>query len=370
MQIRIRRPDHRRERRAGRRVAGDGPRAGRGRDIDGEHAEERAVGVKDLNPPVRSIADVDLVPAVDGDRMGKAELSRPSSALTPRLHPVPVLVVFCDPRIDVPVADVGVAVRVPRDVRGLAEQTVDRGERRIRVSPRLSIVGRLLPAAEDHHDAAGLIELDHHVRTLVDRPDVVRPVDADGVSERPAVEALADLAPELALRTEFEQLRRGRGIGRPVRAVRAGEHVDVPPGVHGDARDFAEVHPFGELEEVSHRVERDRRHCLLSERGAGAKHCQKRDHNDRHRLSPSWSSSSSSAARLWLRPVRVNRTPPWLAGNAATTDSPSLREAFHRKSTSATVRAPSGALQMAGVWADAPAPDDGRAENAVWRRGG
>src|SRR5262245_61786800 len=92
------------------------------------------------------------------------------------------------------------------------------------------IVGRLLPAAEDPDDLTRRVEPDDHVRPLVDGPDVVVLVDTDRVGERPAVEALADLADELALRAELEQLCGRRSVGRPAGAVRAGEHEDVTLG--------------------------------------------------------------------------------------------------------------------------------------------
>ena len=69
-------------------------------------------------------------------------------------------------------------------------------------------------------DAAGRVELDDHVRALVDGPDVVVAIDAHRVRERPGVEALADLAHELAVRAELEQLRGRRRVGRPAGAVR------------------------------------------------------------------------------------------------------------------------------------------------------
>ena len=70
------------------------------------------------------------------------------------------------------------------------------------------------------------------------------------VRERPGVEALADLADELAVRTELEQLRRGRRIGRAVGAVRAREDEDVALGIDGDAGHLAEIHARGKLEEI------------------------------------------------------------------------------------------------------------------------
>ena len=89
-------------------------------------------------------------------------------------------------------------------------------QRRLRTLQRSGVlVGRFLLAAEHHDDAALGIELDHHVRALVDDPDVVLLVDAHGVGERPGVQVLADLADELACRVELQQLRRGRGVGGP-----------------------------------------------------------------------------------------------------------------------------------------------------------
>ena len=97
-------------------------------------------------------------------------------------------------------------------------------------------VRRFLAAAEHPHHAAGRIELDDHVRALVDRPDVVVLVDAHAVGERPGVEALADLADILAVAGELEELRGRRRIGRTAGAVRAREHEDVALGVHRHAR--------------------------------------------------------------------------------------------------------------------------------------
>ena len=68
-------------------------------------------------------------------------------------------------------------------------------------------VDRFRLAAHRHHDAALGIELDDHVRSFVDDPDVVLWIDAHRVREDEAVEALADLADELARRIELEQPR-------------------------------------------------------------------------------------------------------------------------------------------------------------------
>src|SRR5215467_7613804 len=101
--------------------------------------------------------------------------------------------------------------------------------------PRLAVlIGGFLPAPENHHDVAGLIELDDHIRTFINRPDVVILVDPHGVRFRPCIETLADLADELAFRTELEQLRRGGTVDRPRCSIRARKDIDVSLGVYGD----------------------------------------------------------------------------------------------------------------------------------------
>ena len=131
------------------------------------------------------------------------------SRLAPRLHPVAVLVVFGDARIDVAVGDVDVASESQATSVGWRKSPSIGGERRIGMAPRLGVfVGGFGAASKDPDDAAGRIELDDHVGAFVDGPDVVVLVDAHGVSFGPGVEALADLAQEFTLRPELEQLRR------------------------------------------------------------------------------------------------------------------------------------------------------------------
>ena len=106
--------------------------------------------------------------------------------------------------------------------------------------PRLGgLVGGFLLAAEHHHHPAVGIELNDHVRALVDGPDVVVGVDSNGMGERPSVKIAPDLAHELAVGVEFQQLRRRCAIGRPARAP-AGEHEHVALGIDCDPRRFAE----------------------------------------------------------------------------------------------------------------------------------
>ena len=114
--------------------------------------------------------------------------------------------------------------------------------------------------------AARLVELDDHVGSLVDRPDVVVLVDAHAVRERPAVESLSDLADELALRPELEQLRRRRRERWTARAVRSREDEDVSFRVDRHAGDFAEVHAGRQLEEVGARLEWNVGNALLRDR--------------------------------------------------------------------------------------------------------
>ena len=94
--------------------------------------------------------------------------------------------------------------------------------------PRFGVfISRLFPASEYPHDAAGRVELNDHIRTFVDGPDIIVFVDAYRVCEGPAVEALSNFTNEFALRTEFEQLRRSRCVSRSVGTVRAGKNENV-----------------------------------------------------------------------------------------------------------------------------------------------
>jgi hypothetical protein len=74
---------------------------------------------------------------------------------------------------------------------------------------RLGAVSRFLLPPEHPHDAALRVEANDHVRAFVDGPDVVVPIDAHAVRLRPGIETLADLAYEIAVLIEFEELGRG-----------------------------------------------------------------------------------------------------------------------------------------------------------------
>ena len=112
----------------------------------------------------------------------------------------------------------------------------------------------------------GGIELDDHVRSLVDDPDVVLRIDAHRVRELEAVVALADLADVVAVLIELEQARVG--------AARVDKDVSLGVGRH--AHGFAQIQAGGKLQEIRHRLVRDFGHVLrfglgLRERRAGNK---------------------------------------------------------------------------------------------------
>ena len=107
--------------------------------------------------------------------------------------------------------------------------------------PRLGgLVRGFFLAAEHHHDPAVGIELDHHVRALVDGPDVVLAVDADGMGEGPGVEITPDLAHELPVGVELQQLRCRGTVGRSARPA-AGEYEHVAFRIDRDPRRFTEI---------------------------------------------------------------------------------------------------------------------------------
>src|SRR5580693_9231307 len=101
-----------------------------------------------------------------------------------------------------------------------------------RKSPSTAGRGGSRAAPKNHHNPARLVELDNHVGAFVDGPDVVVLVDTHAVGFGPGVQALPDFTEEFALRTELEQLRRRRTIGRTTGAVGAREHEDMALGIN------------------------------------------------------------------------------------------------------------------------------------------
>src|SRR5258708_4044082 len=117
----------------GRLVANGGAGIGIDGNIDSDSADEFSVGIEDLDAAVATVGDVDVVLGIDGDAVRGVELTGLIARLAPRLEPVAVLVDFCDARIDIAIADVGVARRVPRNVGDLAEHSIDGRQRRLDV---------------------------------------------------------------------------------------------------------------------------------------------------------------------------------------------------------------------------------------------
>ncbi len=231
-------------------IADGGARVGADRHVDRDLAQDFPVGVKDLNAAIATVGDVDVVVRVDSDVVGRVELAGLVAGLSPGFEPDTVFVGFGYARIDVAVADVGVAGRIPSHVGDLAEKAIDGRERRLGMLERLgAFVGGLLLAAEDHHDAALRIELDDHVGAFVGNPDVVFLVDANRMRERPGVEVVADFAEEFSVGSEFEELGGGGSVGWAGGAA-TGEDEDVTFGIDSDAYGFAEVQVSGKLEEV------------------------------------------------------------------------------------------------------------------------
>src|SRR4026207_1308233 len=86
------------------------------------------------------------------------------------------------------------------------------------------------------------------------------------------METLADLAHEIAVLVEFEELGRSGAKRGAVRAVRTREDEHVAARVHCHARDLAEVHVRRKIGVVGDRREGDLGWALLRERRPGEKH--------------------------------------------------------------------------------------------------
>ncbi len=238
-------------------LADRGPGVRWHRNVDDHLPQEFSVAIEHLDAVVAAIGDVDVPLRVSGDAMRRIELAGTGAAVAPRFQPVAVFVHLCDPRVDVAVADEGVAGGIPCHVGDLPEAAVLGGQGRLGMFQRRRVfVGGLLLAAEYHQHAAFRVELDHHVRALVSDPDVVGRIDLHRVAERPGVQVLADLADELAVGAEFQQLRCRRRIGGAA-GVAARQHEHVSLGIDGDAGGLAEIHVGRQLQRIDDGVESD-----------------------------------------------------------------------------------------------------------------
>ncbi len=92
--------------------------------VDLHDAQHFAGAVEHLDAGITAVADIDVALGVRGDGMRRIHLARLGTAVAPLHQPIAVLVIFGDARIDVAVADIGVAGRIPRHIGDLPEQAV------------------------------------------------------------------------------------------------------------------------------------------------------------------------------------------------------------------------------------------------------
>src|SRR5262249_2552041 len=220
---------------------------------------EGAVAVEHLDTLVAGVGNVDIALGIDRDRAGGgAELARLGTLRTPRFDEHAVLVELRDALVADAVGHVDVSSGVESDV-GRAIEEIGRSAGAGRLTGRWrrngGAAGSLSArphrhglgfAAQQEGNAALGVELDDHVRHLIDNPDVVLRIDADLLGEQERIDILADLANELAVAIELQQPRaavgkRARGADRNGRM--AGPRVDenIALGIGRDATDFAEV---------------------------------------------------------------------------------------------------------------------------------
>src|SRR5579864_3385321 len=77
--------------------------------IDRNLAQELSLNVEHLNPTVSSVSNVDVIFCVHRNAVRRHKLAWSAAGFSPGLQPVAILVDFCDARVDVAIADVGVA---------------------------------------------------------------------------------------------------------------------------------------------------------------------------------------------------------------------------------------------------------------------
>ena len=141
--------------------------------------------------------------------------------LTPCCDELPVLIEFRNPGVAIPIRDEDISGRVPRHIgRTIEIVTRDACARRSTASASSAFAfptrtrgdnQRFGFPAQGHEHASIGIELDDHVRSFIDDPDVVLPVYTYAMRENESVETLTDLAHVLAGLVEFEQSCRAPG---------------------------------------------------------------------------------------------------------------------------------------------------------------
>src|ERR1019366_3580604 len=158
---------------------------------------EIEVVVEDLHAAVAAVAHVNVALGIQGDGMRQIQLPG-RRALTARgFQEAPVPVVLDHAGVSVAVGDEDVPRRVPADIRRTIE--------RVGLHRRGCGLGWLRSSTQDHDNAALGIELDHHVRPFVHRPDVVLRIHPYGMREDKSVEPCTDLTQVVPLGVEFEE---------------------------------------------------------------------------------------------------------------------------------------------------------------------
>ena len=151
---------------------------------------------------------------------GRRNWPGPSPSVPHVVTKLPRFVELDDAPVAVAVGDVGVALRVPRDVGRPVE--------------RLRVVARLVLDAPRLQQLSVARELENLVSRIVQRPHVLIAIDAEAV--RACEHPLAPRAQIFSLRVEDDEL---------IRLRVALEHVDVALRVGRDRRHPPELHPFG-----------------------------------------------------------------------------------------------------------------------------
>src|ERR1017187_4710474 len=220
----------------------EGPR---GADLVVDRLELQVV-VENLNAAVAPVSHVDVALGVHRDRVRKVELAGRG---TPRPHGFdesPVLVVLHDPGVAIAIGHEDISGGVPGHIGrpieyiGLRRRHGSSRSRRCRCA-----FHGFRPPAKKHDDAPFGVELDHHIRPLIDSPDVVPRIDPHRMSEREAIQALADLTDVVPIPIEFKQPR----------GLASGINKNMSLGIRRDADSFAKVQIRRHLQEVWLRLE-------------------------------------------------------------------------------------------------------------------
>src|ERR1700720_3756180 len=181
-----------------------------GRDADGPgcadlviYCAQNQVAIEYLNSPVAPVGHIDIALGVGGDRVRRVELIRLISARSNRFDESTILVVLDYPRVAIAIGDVDISGSVPGNISWPVENVRPRVWRWRAWWRRCLQAVRFRPSAKQHQHFAFGVELDHHVRALVNGPDVVLRIDPNHMSEGEAVQTVADEAEKLAGLIEF-----------------------------------------------------------------------------------------------------------------------------------------------------------------------